>query len=139
MLAAILLLPAAHAAGPATARMAPPIVAGAVGHDHARQDAGHDHHAMAEHTGPEHTGPEHTGAEHAEAKHAGADGSMPAPGMADQPGCGYCTDCTLCTMTMPEHAGTTPSPAYQPARHAIADASLMPGIAPPPPAEPPRV
>lgn len=57
----------------------------------------------------------------------------------DQAGCGQCSDCALCTMAIPITVGAMPAADYPPARLRILSTSLLSGIAPPPPAEPPRV
>lgn len=72
--------------------------------------------------------------QHAQDQHAGA--PLPDP---DSSGCGLCNDCALCAMTLPMMIGSIASPDYPPARLRIAETNLLPGILPPPPAEPPRV
>lgn len=84
---------------------------------------------------------DHAGRSHAE--HHDHDGQTPMSDSSDRSGdpggCGQCSDCALCTMTLPMTVGAMPAADYPPARLRIADTSLLPGIAPPPPAEPPRV
>ena len=80
-------------------------------------------------------GHDHAGQDHADRhKHERqtSDSSEPS-------GCGLCSDCALCTMTIPITVGALPTAGYPPARLRIINTSLLPGIAPPPPAEPPRV
>jgi hypothetical protein len=92
-----------------------------------------------------------TGHDHAGRSHAGQgyadrhdhDGQMPQSGSSDPSdypgGCSQCSDCVLCTMAIPMTVGALPAAGYPPARLRITSTSLLPGIAPPPPAEPPRV
>ncbi|MFN4277786.1 MAG: hypothetical protein ACK4FJ_15935 [Ferrovibrio sp.] len=95
-------------------------------------------------------GHDHAGHSHAIQGHADRhdhDGQMPQSNSYDRSGnpsddpggCGLCSDCVLCTMTIPITVGALPVAEYPPVRLSITNTSLLPGIAPPPPAEPPRV
>lgn len=87
------------------------------------------------------TGHDHAGQGHAD-RHD-HDAQMPQSDSSDRSGglggCGQCSDCALCTMAIPMTVGALPAAGYPPARLRITSTSLLPGIAPPPPAEPPRV
>ncbi|MFN4310993.1 MAG: hypothetical protein ACK4FK_10435 [Ferrovibrio sp.] len=117
LLAGSVLMPMAHAALPAAGQPAPAafqITDEHAGHEHARGPAAHDHEG------------------HESRGHA-APADMP-----DFAGCGLCSDCMLCAMGMPVTAIAMAS-EYPPAGMRGAETSLPPGIALPPPAEPPRV